>query len=253
MFGSVQALGFSSLRATMFYRLFGHHELGLRNRAFYVTREVRSLKNLPYILDAGSGDGSYSFWLAKKYPYANITAVEINEDLVCGCKVISRKMNLPNVIFVHADLQKYVLQEDFDLILLIDVLEHIEDDSMVLMNLFRSLKVGGKFILRVPKKHQLQRKIFARWLPKLKYPHVRDEYTGEEIRDKVVSAGFNLKKVVYTSGFLATLAWEAGKILEKHSRFLFVVAFPILLFLCYFDSLIPNSKGDGFLITAIKM
>ena len=41
-------------------------------------------------------------------------------------------------------------EDEFDLILALDVLEHIEDDSRAISELYRSLKYGGGLIITVP-------------------------------------------------------------------------------------------------------
>lgn len=50
----------------------------------------------------------------------------------------------------------------FDYILAIHVLEHIDDDSQALRELYRVLKPGGKVILMVPFMHQYKQEVYLR-------------------------------------------------------------------------------------------
>lgn len=252
MFGSILALGFTNPQAIVFYKLFGHHEMGLRNRAFHVCRELKPTDQYAYILDAGCGDGAFSFFLAQRYPGAQITAVDIDYDLLANCEQVRQKARLSNISFVHGDLQLFVCENRFDLIVCVDALEHIQDDRVTLHNLYVSCQQNGRLLLHVPKRHHLQRGLFRRWLPSSLSKHVRDEYLESEIVSQIEEAGFTIDKVVYTSGFLGESVWALGKILQVHSTMAFTLLFPLLLLLCWIDSLLVKLEGSGFLVKARK-
>src|SRR5688572_11775430 len=63
--------------------LFGIPEIGFQIRSIYFKKILTSHifnKNPQNILDAGSGIGAYSIWLAKNFNYAKITGGEIDKD-----------------------------------------------------------------------------------------------------------------------------------------------------------------------------
>lgn len=73
----------------------------------------------------------------------------------------------------------------FDMIVIVDLLEHLEDDTTFVKDLNRILKPGGEIIINVPNpKEGLWRKIkFALGQTDVAHGHVRAGYTLEEIKE----------------------------------------------------------------------
>lgn len=82
----------------------------------------------------------------------------------------------------------------------INVLEHIENDHIVLKQLFRILAPKRKLIVLVPA-HLWLYSNFDRILG-----HYR-RYTIKELRNKLNNAGFNIEKLEYTNTIAAILWW----------------------------------------------
>ena len=93
------------------------------------------------------------------------------------------------------DARELPFKDEFDIMGAFDILEHIEDDSLVLSQIYQAAKKGGGIILTVPQHKFLlsQADRSAR--------HVR-RYTAWELRGKVKNAGF---KVTDTFSFLSLL------------------------------------------------
>ena len=109
-------------------------------------QEIRSL--LPEkafrILDVGSGGGYTLGWLKSIYPNAITTGVELNTNLKDELE-----QNVDVAIFGNID--ECIPQLDtFDLILLLDVLEHVPDSTHTLKSISRLLQNGGRIIVSVP-------------------------------------------------------------------------------------------------------
>jgi SAM-dependent methyltransferase len=103
--------------------------------------------------------------------------------------------------------ETYGRSSSFDLVLMADVLEHIEDDQSALRNAHRVLTAGGFLVVTVPAfswlwtRHDVLNRHFRR-------------YTMPELAAKVEVAGFNLvsQRYVFQSLVIAKLAvrtWEA--------------------------------------------
>ncbi|MCS7123500.1 MAG: class I SAM-dependent methyltransferase [Candidatus Aenigmarchaeota archaeon] len=99
------------------------------------------------ILDLGCGIGCYLYCL-KKLGYNNVKGIEIDRELA----EIGKKANLDVEFVENSLLWLKERKETFDLILLLDVLEHIEKREQIdfLQAIYHSLKRGGKLILTVP-------------------------------------------------------------------------------------------------------
>ena len=141
-------------------------------------------KNNLNILDIGSLDGYISNGLTKfgvvtiadKYPD------KINSIGVMYCD-IENNINIPG---------------NLDLILLFDVLEHIENDTNALRNMHNALKIGGNLILTVPayqfmfSKHDKD------------HGHIR-RYTLKQIKKKLLHVGFEINRISYFNSILFPL------------------------------------------------
>ncbi len=104
-------------------------------------------KNAQNILDFGCGSGILSYSLATMGK--NVTAVDIHFGPL---NLIKQKINFPtNINFIEADLLKYEMKEkQFDLIIALDVLEHIEDLKTYISEFRKILKPGGMILVSGP-------------------------------------------------------------------------------------------------------
>jgi 2-polyprenyl-3-methyl-5-hydroxy-6-metoxy-1,4-benzoquinol methylase len=101
-------------------------------------------KRCASILEVGAGAGATLKWLKTLYPGAETTAVEINPDLR---KELNRNVDFP----IIGPLDQVISQlETYDLILLLDVLEHLPDPTESLRRLAKLLNPEGQVIVSVP-------------------------------------------------------------------------------------------------------
>ena len=105
-----------------------------------IRKWLRTIDGAASILDAGSGFGQYSYFLARKNPSWQILGVDVKEEQIEDCQHFFKKAGLTNANFLLADLTKFIHQESYDLILSVDVMEHIEEDGKVFSNFYQSLK-----------------------------------------------------------------------------------------------------------------
>ena len=98
-------------------------------RMLHFKKEIRDI-NFTYVMDAGCGGGQYSFYLAKLNPRADITGYDINKHQIEQNK--SKSKEIENIEFIHKDLTEIEDLGKFDLIVCIDVLEHIHEDERVI-------------------------------------------------------------------------------------------------------------------------
>ena len=125
----------------LFYRLLDL----LLLRAWHVHKELRiwisGNKKEVSILDAGAGFGQYTFWLQRKIGTCRILSVDVKEEQVTDCNKFFSSINAGNVLFEVQDLTKYVKANSYDLVVCVDVMEHIEEDVQVFKN-FHASKIG---------------------------------------------------------------------------------------------------------------
>ena len=236
-------------------------------RTWHIKKEIASLEDLiadaPEILDAGSGFGQYSYYLARKFSNGRITGVDINENQISNCNSFTRARGLSErLIFKTADLLNFHEPDKYDLILSVDVMEHIEEDIKVFKNLYDSLKKGGILLIYTPSDmggsdvHHEGDKSFID-------EHVREGYSIEEINARLKEAGFLQIKARYSYGKPGKLSWifsmkypisllNVSKIFFILLPFYYMIVFPFCLMLNFADVKINHSSGTGLIVKAVK-
>lgn len=249
---------------TWFQRFFGDHHIGRRSRFLWLIRELDSSVSIEMrapkkCLDVGCGDGTITILLANKYPEWQITGMDVDEREIETAKCRSHLWQMENVDFIQADLLKLndlISCEDFDLIISLDVLEHVDDDVTFLKTINQLLKLGGTLVLHIPTKDQWHflKRPYLRPHP----DHVRTGYSEEEIIHKLERTDFKIFSITRTIRIGTTLACDINNYLaiyRKRTSLFFLLQLlllPLLCFLVRFDLLCKNQHGNGIIIKAIK-
>ena len=97
------------------------------------------------LLDLGCGWGSLTGWLAERYPAARIVAVS-NSNLQ---RQFIESLRLPNVRVLTADANRLELEERFDRILSVEMLEHMRNYEALFARIASWLAPGGAFFCHV--------------------------------------------------------------------------------------------------------
>jgi SAM-dependent methyltransferase len=148
-----------------------------RNRI--IKRAIRKhLADGPDILEVGCGTGGFLRWLARGLPAARITGIDLDE---VSCRRAAKLcLGLPSVDVRRSDLLS--LKGSFDVVLMFDVLEHIEDDERALRHVAEKLSERGILFLTVPSDSSLYGS------KDVAYGHYR-RYDKRELYQKLGSAG----------------------------------------------------------------
>lgn len=150
----------------------------------------RHFPQIKRYLEIGCGTGFVLSGVAQAYPQASLTGSEV---FSVGLPYAASRVDTAELI--QMDARHIPYEEEFDVIGAFDVLEHIEEDDVVLSEMLRSLLPGGGIVLTVPQHPWL-------WSRQDDYAcHVR-RYSAGELRDKVLRAGF---KVELETSFVSLL------------------------------------------------
>jgi SAM-dependent methyltransferase len=236
-------------------------------RSWYVRRELKNIRkqfgelNIS-IYDAGSGFGQYTYFMAMKLNPCNIFSVDVKEDWINDCRNFYIQKEIKNVSFAVEDLTSITHQNRFDLIVCVDVMEHIHDDVTVFRNFYNSLKQGGYLLINSPSiyggsdVHQDEEESFIG-------EHARDGYSREDLESKLHPLGFSTFKSRYTYGFWGDKAWRLGikypMILLNISKLFLVIlplyyllTFPFTLIMMKLDFTSESKTGSGINFIAKK-
>jgi SAM-dependent methyltransferase len=232
-------------------------------RSWAVTRQPLAGKNQRFILDAGSGFGQYSFFLSGLSPFWFVDAVDVKDEQIADCNAFFSRVGRKNVLFEKADLTQFSKPDRFDLILSVDVMEHIADDEAVFRNFYDSLTQDGMLLISTPSDqggsdvhdHAAGESFIDE--------HVRDGYNISDIIEKLNRAGFTNTDARYTYGTPGKIAWQlsmkypilmlnATKLFFILLPFYYMLIFPVAFFCNWLDTKMKHATGTGLIVKAWK-
>jgi SAM-dependent methyltransferase len=172
--------------------------------------------------------------------------------------------------------------EQFDIVVSIDVLEHLQQDQPFLRELMRVMKRDGRALVTVPNgdPHLLANRIKWRagMSPEI-YGHVRAGYTLSELEFSLREAGFTpidtggysrffteMVELVINYGYVKVLSKKRGGVkpgqiaplssgeLKKHGMAyrLYSLVYPVANALSQLDRLLPDRMDNAVIIAAVK-
>lgn len=152
-------------------------------------------------LDIGCGSGAAAQLLQKEFQLFP-TGMDISKFAVDASKE-------RGVRTLHVDVTKIPSSDESqDFALALDVIEHIEDRNVLLNEMYRVLKPGGKALITVPA---------HRWLwsshDELNY-HFR-RYSKEMLREDLSAAGFSIKSIRWWNSILLPYIYLTRKSARK--------------------------------------
>lgn len=221
------------------------------------------LQEEKFFLDAGSGFGQYTHFLARKFPEASIFAVDVKEEQIEDCNRFFHQIKLSErVKFEVADLTQYVEPGKYNLILSVDVMEHIEEDVKVFRNFYQSLSEGGSLLISTPS-DQGGSDVHDDHEDSFIDEHVRDGYNINEIESKLKSAGFKTIFSKYSYGGPGKISWKlsmkypisilnVSKLLFIILPFYYLLTYPFCILLNFLDVRFNHKTGTGLIVKAIK-
>jgi SAM-dependent methyltransferase len=186
----------------------------------------------------------------------------VKEDWIVDCQKFFTEKKIKDVSFAVEDLTKISHKGKFDIIVCVDVMEHIHDDKTVFRNFYGALKNGGYLLINSPSVyggsdvHYNEEKSFIG-------EHARDGYSSEDLESKLHPLGFHTYKSRYTYGFWGDKAWRLGikypMILLNISKIFLIIlplyyllTLPFTLIMMNLDFRKENKVGSGINFIAKK-
>ena len=207
------------------------------------------------LLDAGCGFGQYDHFILNRFKNVHITSIDVKESYLEDNRTFFQKeIENERIQFQLADLLNMELKKKFDMIICIDVLEHIEDDQKVIQNLSNLLKKGGFFLMHSPshlsEEDGEEDDTFVG-------EHARSGYSKNEIEEKLIIAELMPERTQYTYGRWGRRAWIISIkwpmiLLNKFNLFgliplllYYPIILPFTLILNYIDLFNRKKTGNG--------
>ncbi len=149
--------------------------------------------HLEEILEVGSGTGATLRDLGACFPGVTVRGVEPSPAArqvaaAAGSQVVAGSFE-----------QLPIATDTIDMLLALDVLEHLDDDSVGLLEAARVLRPGGRLILTLPA-------LPALWGPHDDLNGHRRRYSRAAVRERTLAAGFGIERLTSFNTVLLPLA-----------------------------------------------
>ena len=247
-FGSERALIAAGRPSARFYALYGAARMGDKIRASHVMTFVRAhLRPGADVLDAGCSMGFYSLYIARHFPAGRILAIDVNREHLEQLESMAARLRLTNVTVRQCELEHLDSQQEFDLALCVDVLEHTADDQSAIDKIAHSLRPGGTLIVHVPQR--FQRHILSQPEDLDHWEHAREGYTPSELSQVLDRAGLRIVASRNTFGIAGALGHDLDECLQ-HVKPVWAALLPLILLLGRMDSAVTSRRGNGLLVVA---
>jgi 2-polyprenyl-3-methyl-5-hydroxy-6-metoxy-1,4-benzoquinol methylase len=157
------------------------------------------------LLDAGCGTGQMTKLLER---YGEAVGLEIAPEAI----EFARKRGVKNLIQGSITDPPFAAGS-FDVVLSLDVIEHVDNDVQIIESLFEIVRPGGHLIVTVPAFKSL-------WSQHDEINHHKRRYRVNEVNTMLTSAGFAVTQATYCNSLLfpAVFAMRKGKTLLRKLR-----------------------------------
>jgi len=147
---------------------------------------VDNVNSSDMVLDIGCGNGALSYDLAQKAK--KVVGIDINKENI---KIAKKKYSAPNIEYLVGDAIKDLPNQQFDAIILSNVLEHIENRIEFLKKL---KNLAPKILIRVPMANRdwitlYKKELEVEWRSD---PSHFIEYTLESFKKELQKADFKI-------------------------------------------------------------
>lgn len=137
-------------------------------------------------LDVGCGVGANT-----ALALAHTASVVAMDDSAAALRLARDAIADRRCCWVSGDAtQLPFVDQQFELVLALDVLEHIDDDGMATREIHRVLRPGGLVCIFVPA-------LRALWGMQDRISHHRRRYSARELRRLIASAGFDIERLTF--------------------------------------------------------
>ena len=160
-----------------------------------------TLGDHPVIVDLGCSTGHLLSDLAQELPHASLIGVDaVPEGLVHAHTTVPRA-----ALFLASVTELPFADSSIDGAVALNLLEHIPDDTSVLLELARVLRRGGRAVVVVPANPRLYDSYDA-------YLGHERRYARREVARKASSVGLSTKKRAYVGSLVYPAFWAVKKL-----------------------------------------
>lgn len=198
------------------------------------------------VLDVGCGSGSVSFYVASMGN--KVVGIDISQKAIGICNETSKLLGLTNFTeFKVADCFSFKSREKFDFIIVIEVLEHLEEDERAIERFSELLNKNGKLFISVPSKNSPLFKLgISRNFDK-EVGHLR-RYSTKGLEGILEQRGFEILETCKVEGILRNFLF-LNPIAKNFVRF---IKGPLSDLVTFIDNLTVSLFGESDIIVVAR-
>jgi ubiquinone/menaquinone biosynthesis C-methylase UbiE len=194
------------------------------------------------VLDVGCGDGSVSFEVAKRLNRGEVIGLDVDPVTIKSTMETKEAARVKNADFrvMSASGLVDVADKSCDVVLLIDVMEHVVDDRSVAREVSRVLRPGGALVVSVPTPNYPR--VFGREFHEA-VGHVREGYSIERLEELLAEQQMHVEKHAYYTYPPSALVCLLYYRWLRKVRYVSVLGSPLLNLFSYLDYVWPIRRG----------
>ena len=178
-------IGFDATRFEALARAEEDH-FWFRSRSELIVRVVRRrFPSVTAVLEIGCGTGNVLAALGRMVPKPRLVGAEVH---AAGLSFAAQRAG--DAELVQMDARSIHFRDEFDVVGAFDVIEHIDEDDLVLREMFAACRPGGGVVLTVPQHEWL-------WSYRDEFARHRRRYRRVDLLAKLADVGF--ERPWYTS------------------------------------------------------
>jgi SAM-dependent methyltransferase len=220
-------------------------------------RKVLKQNRVKSVMDVGFGEGHHAFYLQRKG--LEVRGIDPITDNVKFCNKYSASKN-----FTLGVIEDFTFSQQYDLFLLIGVLQYIENQDRALLNILNALTEKGRLIFYCP--------VNGRKAPLTDF--IRSKFSGydealgkvrtyelEALKRKVEELGFKIESTIPSIGLFGKIGHEiyiSTLLLFENWKFrllllpIFFFTTPLVVVFNFLDYLMPKKKYNGVVLILRK-
>lgn len=199
------------------------------------------------ILDLGCGVGTIDFYLSKRCNF--VTCVDYSNKAIEIAKANAKILGVSkNLFFLQKKFPEQKIKGKYDIVLCIELLEHITDDKLAIINVKNLLSKNGIVIVSVPSIYSPLYKLRLTKQHDERVGHIR-RYSVETLEKLIKTSDLNVIKVIKKEGILRNLLFSFplfNMIIKIANRFSIISKI-----LTYVDNIL-SIFGEGQIILIAK-
>lgn len=169
-----------------------------------VIDRLSGMPDQPTMLDAGCGTGQMLKVLQQR---GNAVGLDLSHEAI----MFASSRDARNLVLGSVTNPPFA-SGTFDIAFALDVIEHVDDDRVILEGLRELVRPGGALVITVPAFQSL-------WSDHDKINHHRRRYRRRQMRKILQSAGFEIERITYCNTFLFPIVYVIRRMQALARRF----------------------------------